>query len=496
MIDEAAGPTVDGYIDLVRIGRGGFSVVYRARQTAFDREVALKLLLADFSDEADARRFRNECAVLGRIGRHENIVDVYDAGLTTTGQAYIAMQLYPRGSLGALLKATGALPPADGISMIIEISKALEFAHDQSVIHRDIKPDNILIDESGKPGLADFGVAAVADAHGGFTRSVAFSPSHVAPETLECFEYSPSSDQYSLASTLFTLLSGRRAFEAPTEAMQIVAVTTQVAPLLDLPEVPEVAAVVHRAMSRDPADRYPDVASFATALTEASQDVLEAVPGFGSNRYRYGTSSLGSVRSAAPAGPQEAIDLTRVRERTVPQSEPGVDSDAVGAVGIAAGARDPHCADPTEPGPPIGATDSNFEPEVPRESGAGTRRRVRAPHYVAAGVGAIVLAGIVGTVAVSSGGDTAAVAVASPASDQVPSAVVATPAIAATPAPPPAPAKPKAPAKKKRPKPKATRDSSGSSSSSGGGGGSSGSWRPAAPSRPRPAAPEPPPVWE
>lgn len=482
--DFAGAPTIDGYTDLVRIGRGGFSVVYRARQTAFDRDVALKLLLADFSDEADARRYRNECAVLGRIGRHENIVDVYDAGLTIAGLGYIAMPLYLGGSLGSVLKATGPLPPVAAIPLIIEIAHALAFAHEQGVIHRDIKPDNILIDESGKLGLADFGVAAIADAHGGFTRSVAFSPSHVAPETLECFEFSPSSDQYSLASTLFTLLSGRRAFEAPTEAMQIVAVTTKAAPLLDLPTLPEVAAVVHRAMSRDPGDRFPDVGAFAAALSDASREALGNASGFASNGYRFARDSRANLPVSSAQG---AIDLTRVRERTVPPFSP---QDA--ATEIESAASHSQQDHPTEPDAMSGSSGPGGESRRAEDSELGSSRRVRKPHLIALGAAAVVLAGIGGFVSTSSSSDSAAVVIASPSSDPVVSAQV-TPPPAVT---PPAATAPKAPKKKrKKPKPKATSDGNGSEQ----GGQYSYDSRPVAPSRPRPVAParpEPPTVWE
>jgi serine/threonine-protein kinase PknK len=197
-------PDIPGYRDLSRIGRGGFSVVYRGEQVSLERSVAIKLLLTDLDDAAEVRRFTNECRILGRLGAHRHVVDVHDAGVTADGRPFIVMKFYGRGSLADRLKASGPLPPAEAVGVAIKLASALQAAHDIGVIHRDIKPDNVLVDDDGEPVLTDFGVAAIADAAGRYTSSVAFSHAHVAPEVLDRNAFGVPSDLYSLGSTLHT----------------------------------------------------------------------------------------------------------------------------------------------------------------------------------------------------------------------------------------------------------------------------------------------------
>lgn len=262
-------PTVAGYSNLKRIGRGGSSSVYRARQDAFGRDVAIKILFADLSDKDDERRFHNECLVLGKLGSHPNIVDVYDAGITSEHRPYIVMNYYPRGNLTDRIRDQGSIPVPEAIKIINAIAPALEYAHSHGVIHRDIKPDNILIDHDGQPVLTDFGVAAMADAAGNYTTSIAFSPDHVAPEVLEDNEYGVASDIYSLASTLYTLLTGTAAFQATTQARRIIAITTQAPPPIEIPGVSaDLESAILRAMAKTPADRPATPTAFARSLTD------------------------------------------------------------------------------------------------------------------------------------------------------------------------------------------------------------------------------------
>jgi serine/threonine protein kinase len=262
-------PVVRGYRDLTRIGRGGFSSVYRAKQVYLGRDVAIKILMADLADDAEARRFANECAILGRLGVHRHVVDVYEAGITDEGRPFIVMRFYARGTLGDRMKASAPMLPSEVISTGIKMAEALQAAHFIGVIHRDIKPDNILMDDDGEPVLSDFGVSAVADAAGRYTSSVAFSHAHASPEVLDRNAYGIASDVYSLGSTLYTLLTGRAAFAADTEARQIVAIMNDPPPPIDLEDVPEaLKAVILGAMSKDPRLRPQTARDLGRSLEE------------------------------------------------------------------------------------------------------------------------------------------------------------------------------------------------------------------------------------
>ena len=154
---------IPGYRDLTVLGRGGFSVVYRAHQDSMQRDVALKVLAVHMAG-ADAKdRFRRECATNGRVGTHPNIVTLFDAGFADDGSPYLAMQLCSGGSLSERVRAGGPLAIAEILRVGVKISAALQYAHSAGVLHRDIKPENILISDFGEPELADFGISSVDD---------------------------------------------------------------------------------------------------------------------------------------------------------------------------------------------------------------------------------------------------------------------------------------------------------------------------------------------
>ncbi len=162
--DLAADLHAAGFQDAVEIGRGGFGVVYRCHQTALDRTVAVKILTADLDEENLARFFREQKAV-GRLTGHPNIVHVLHIGATTTGRPYLVMQYYPRGSLDEWIRRHGPLSTEQVLRLGVKIAGAIESAHHFGIVHRDVKPANILITDYGEPVLADFGIAHIS---GGF----------------------------------------------------------------------------------------------------------------------------------------------------------------------------------------------------------------------------------------------------------------------------------------------------------------------------------------
>ena len=190
---------IDGLTDLEEVGRGGFGVVYRARQAAFRRHVAVKVLTNRF-DPATQARFEREGAAMGALSGHPNILAVYGAGTTSDGRAYLLMPYLGRGSLAARLENEGRLPRQDVAAIGVRIAGALETAHAAGILHRDIKPDNILLDDYGEAHVCDFGIARF---HGGpgtatTTGHVTASVMYAAPEVLTGSPASPASDVYGL----------------------------------------------------------------------------------------------------------------------------------------------------------------------------------------------------------------------------------------------------------------------------------------------------------
>lgn len=204
-----------GYSDFVEIARGGDSVVYRARQNALDRLVAVKTV--DIAETSGGARFTRELEITLGLGRqHPHIVTVLDTGTTSDGRAAIVMEYHELGSLHDRLLATGSLPVTDVIKAAAAVADALDFAHSKGILHRDVKPQNVLVLPTSYV-LADFGIARMADA--GHTASLErFSYRHASPQVLDGVPPTEADDIWSLGSTLFTLLDGRAPFAAEDPA--------------------------------------------------------------------------------------------------------------------------------------------------------------------------------------------------------------------------------------------------------------------------------------
>lgn len=259
---------IAGYRDLHRIGHGGFSVVYRAHQVGLDRVVALKVLQVEFVDAQIKRRFLREVRLTGRLSGHPNVVTVLDSGLTGSGRPYIAMDLYERGSLRDRLLASGPLPLPEVLRVGVKIAGALDAAHREGIVHRDVKPQNILVSRYGEPALADFGTARLVAEIDASARTEALTPFHAAPEVLEGQPPTQASDVYSLGSTLYQLLAGRAAFQRDGDfgiaPLLLRIVSEEPPPLRDVPEAVE--AAIRLAMHRDPSSRYGTMAELLSVL--------------------------------------------------------------------------------------------------------------------------------------------------------------------------------------------------------------------------------------
>ncbi|MEJ2854665.1 MULTISPECIES: serine/threonine-protein kinase [unclassified Saccharothrix] len=199
-----------GLTDLTPLGQGGFATVYRARQVQLNRDVAVKIDNRVLHSERDRRRFLREAQAAARLSGHPNVVAVHAADITPQGTPYLVMELCTGGSLADLVRREGPLPAERVRRLGVQLADALAAAHAEGVLHRDIKPGNILVDRYGNAKLADFGLAALLDAEGGSTVTRdALSPSYAPPEAFAMAQPTPAADVYALAATLYDLLAGR-----------------------------------------------------------------------------------------------------------------------------------------------------------------------------------------------------------------------------------------------------------------------------------------------
>lgn len=263
---------IEGYRSFELIGTGGFSRVYRAFQTVYHRKVAVKVLNVGELDQHAQRRFERECSVTGRLTGHPHIVTVLDSGFTDSGSPYLTMEYFSRGSIAERLRQERRLDLATTLDLGVKLAGALETAHRSDILHRDIKPQNVLVSGYGEPALADFGISSLTDGETSSTTDT-LTPVHAAPEVIEANASSPRSDVYSLGSTLYSLLAGRAPFAREgEEGIMPLLVRIMREPVPPLPDDadggPEIEDVLRRSLAKDPAARYATAARLGEALQE------------------------------------------------------------------------------------------------------------------------------------------------------------------------------------------------------------------------------------
>jgi WD40 repeat protein/tRNA A-37 threonylcarbamoyl transferase component Bud32 len=279
-----------GYELLGEIGRGGMGVVYRARQLAINRVVALKMLLhGRFSEAAFVQRFRLEAEAAAHLD-HPNIVPIYEVG-QHEGQPYYSMKLIEGQNLdqanaecrmqNAEFKRSSADWLRQSVGLVATIAQAVHYAHERGVLHRDIKPHNILLDAEGQPHLTDFGLAKLLDQDSGLTASAAVigSPGFMAPEQAagKTKQVTTAADVYGLGAVLYVLLTGKPVFPAdtPLETIRRVIEQEPVRPRLANPAVDrDLETICLKCLHKEPARRYAS----AQALAEDLECWLRAEP--------------------------------------------------------------------------------------------------------------------------------------------------------------------------------------------------------------------------
>lgn len=309
---------IDGYETVAPIGEGGFGRVYSARQAAFARDVAVKVLAASGMKDETVRRFERECRAIGTLSGHPNIVTIYDSGISRWGRPYIVMDHMSGGSFGDLLGRGETVDVQSALEIIVRIAGAVETAHRAGILHRDIKPENILLSAYGEPKLADFGVASIPGGYQTHTGAITASLAHAAPEVLEGQKATRSVDVYALGSTLFALIAGRPAF-SPTDdggLQSLIARTlTQPVPDLRAHDVPdEVCRVIETAMAKSPADRYDSVEAMAVALQSA-----QAAAGWTVTEMPVEQTVIVAYPTEPAVGPESRTQIRNRRELTPPQ---------------------------------------------------------------------------------------------------------------------------------------------------------------------------------
>ncbi|MEM9134724.1 MAG: serine/threonine-protein kinase [Actinomycetota bacterium] len=271
---------IEGLGPAVRIGSGGFADVYRAEQENLRRQVAVKVVRSSLSDPQSRLRFERECHALGAVSDHPHIVGVHRSGFTGDGRAYLIMTYCPGGSLLDRVHAGGPMAAADVLDVARKVGKALGMAHDAGVLHRDVKPANILMTAFGEPALADFGIARVEGADQTATGQITASFTHAAPEVLQGGAPSVRSDVYSLGSTLYELATGRPGHVHPDDEspwMLIRRASSEPFPDPGSAGIGEpLASIIRRATAFDPADRYPSAAELVADLDRPSAPAAPA----------------------------------------------------------------------------------------------------------------------------------------------------------------------------------------------------------------------------
>ncbi|MCX7621444.1 MAG: serine/threonine-protein kinase [Acidimicrobiales bacterium] len=264
---------IEGLQDPVEIGVGGFATVYKAYQPAFRRTVAVKVLAALNLDEAAKERFERECQAMGALSEHPNIVTVYGAGFTTSGRPYLVMAYLPGGALAERLEKSGPLSWQEATLIGVHLAGALETAHRAEIIHRDIKPGNVLVSQYGDAQLTDFGIARISGGHETRSGVITASMAHAPPEVLDGQRPSILADVYSLGSTIFELIYGAPAFQAEGDESMVPMlrrILTEPPPDLRQLGVPDsICQVIERAMAKEPGMRQQSALEFGRELQAA-----------------------------------------------------------------------------------------------------------------------------------------------------------------------------------------------------------------------------------
>src|SRR5438067_3191253 len=277
MAELAPGTVIDGRYKVVsRLGAGGMADVFLAEDQQLGRKVALKLLHRRFAEDPGfVERFRREAQSAAGL-QHPNVVSVYDRG-AYDGTYYIAMEYLPGRSLKQLIRQEAPLDPIRAIDITIQILKAARFAHRHGVVHRDLKPHNVIVDDSDNTKVTDFGIARAGASDMTETGSIMGTAQYLSPEQAQRHAVSACSDLYSIGVVLYEMLTGRVPFDAEaavTIALKHVSEAPPPTTVVNPAVPPELEQVVMWTLNKNPADRPKDADELMAALEAARQAIL------------------------------------------------------------------------------------------------------------------------------------------------------------------------------------------------------------------------------
>lgn len=443
-------PTLPGHEFVRLLGMGGFADVFLYEQQMPRRSVAVKVLLAaSLGDEVRAR-FRAEADMMARLSHHPSIVTIHHADVAADGRPYLVMEYCSRPGLGQRYR-NERMSVAEVLRIGVRLASAVETAHRAGILHRDVKPANVLITDFGWPALTDFGIAATTLASGAATgMSIPWSPPELLAEDPRGDE---RSDVYSLAATVYSLLARRSPFEVPGGANSAADLIARIerSPLAptgrgDVPE--QLDAVLARAMDKDPARRHPSALGLARALQQVEaelmlpltaldlpEDVVEALDARTDDQADDQATRLRPVQTVSPEGPPSVpargVEVSPAALALHATSTAPAEARPV-PVEAASAPAGPTAAPPAPSGEPdqVHGVPASWHAQVDRQSPAEQAATTRPGRVVAAVVaGVLVLgAGVTAAVLAFGGGP-------EPTVDPTPTASVTTPTLVAVPAP-------------------------------------------------------------
>jgi len=364
------GDEIGSYRIEAMAGRGGMGLVYRARQRRPDRIVAIKVIAPELAADPDFRaRFEQESATAAEI-EHPNVIPVYEVG-EEDGLLFIAMRFVQGVDLGGLLRQNGRLPPQRVAHLIAQVADALDAAHARGLVHRDVKPGNILVAAGDHVYLTDFGLTKRAADSRGMTKTGMFvgTVDYIAPEQVEGRRIDARADIYALGCVTYELLSGTVPFPRDSDIATIFAhVNDSPPPLVDV--APPLAAAVARAMAKRPEDRFQSAGDFGRAVSAGAAGRIDA----GSDR----TVATGDAATADAHAPTQVAGLVPTEFAPDPAPRSG--------------------------SPPAQGTARRGGSPPPRGTAATASQRLLARPWALA-AGAVVLVALIGVaVAVAAGG--------------------------------------------------------------------------------------------
>ena len=267
----AAGSRFGGFRIERTLGQGGMGIVYLATELRLDRQVALKVIRSDLAGDEDFRaRFRSESRTAAAV-EHPRVVTVFGAG-EVDGLLYVSMRYVPGRDLGRMVDADGPLPPEEAARLIAQVADGLDAVHAAGLVHRDVKPHNVIVGEEGDAYLADFGLAKAMGATTGLTATgqVIGTVDYMAPEQIEAQRVDARTDVYALGGVLYHAVTGKVPYAERESSAKMWAHVNEPPPsagrrgsVLD--------PVIRRAMAKDPADRFPSAGDLGRAAVAATR---------------------------------------------------------------------------------------------------------------------------------------------------------------------------------------------------------------------------------